>query len=70
MTRSKKPLMQYIALHCRGFSFIRLCLVCLGDILGLLLCATFSPVAMCPAHPARTALRFFQIQFTMKSWPH
>lgn len=67
MTSTKKPLMQYIALHCTGFPFIKPRPVCVGDILGLLLCAPFSHVAMCPA---RMALRFFQIKFTVKSRPH
>lgn len=44
MTRTKKPLMQYIVLHYAGFSFIKPCPVCVGDILGLLLCAPFSHV--------------------------
>lgn len=67
MTSTKKPLMQYIVLHCTGFSFIKPWPVCAGDILGLLLCAPFSPVTMCPA---RMALRFSQIKFTVKCRPH
>lgn len=59
MTKTKKPLMQYIVLHCTGFSFIRLWLVCLGDILGLLLCAPFSHVAVCPALSCKNSTEIF-----------
>lgn len=59
MARTKKPLMQYIVLHCTGFSFIKLWLVYLGDILGLLLCAPFSHGALCPALSYKNSTEIF-----------
>lgn len=59
-TKQKKPLMQYIVLHCARF--IKIWLVYLGDVFCTLLCAPFSHVAVCPALSCQNTTAIFPNQ--------